>query len=474
MAASPEDALRSCNRAATARVESHGRPSGWLDIPGDTLHHRWVSQRPPVCLLATTCIACSSAPSDAPAPSVADKRPAAAVPREVTPPSLPHEVDRPASSSLQRSPLRFLQAWKPEWRLALKVDELVELAGLERGLLLYVEKPGLSSRRVPHVLADGHLRVVAGMDSLATERHDPDWRESYGRWPEALWRMVERDDEASEIQRWDRHRWRPARRFEAACDASLVGHSWDGALLVATKGCTGDQSRPYALDILRSDGSTHIGITFAEIPFFGLITADALYVITSSVVSKPDSLHRFVCAMPYDCPPEEILLDGVPGIWPWLDAAWGRQWGGLALRDGIALVHQREGEDVEAHLVTHFDGVWRDVPAPGRITALLGVADGLAVVMQAPIDDRLLLPVFQGWWPDSKPMPFGDTVWLHNRTNAAWRPVRLPEELNVDQGVQIAADTETLWLAAPAYSRSKIYATPLAGLPLPKVPPSMP
>ncbi len=394
-----------------------------------------------------------------------------------TPPVAP--APKPEPSRVRRVPLRFLQAWEPEWRLALEVEKMADQATLERGLLLYLPDHGATtSQRVPHVLGDGRLDRVPNLGTLGAERHEPRWREFIGRWPEALWKVVEFEveDEVDiaetriRFQHWNRGAWRDAHRFADACTVELVGHTWDGGLLVSTDACSGKEGPPYTLHALRPEGATRVGPSFDRPPFFVLATTDALYVVTFvdptlGLGPFEQRVQRFACPPPHDCPPDEdLVLDEFPGLWPWLDATWARGWGGLAQRDSVAMVLQRGGEFGESHLVSWIDGGWRSSPVPGRVTALLAVDQAYLVVTQAPLLDRLLGPN-QDYGLGSSREPNGDTVWIHGQADAAWRPVRLPPSLRDAHGVEVAVDVDTLWITGHMFGRMTLHATPIAGLP---------
>lgn len=407
-------------------------------------------------------IACST-------PSKGDESPSIVAADTPTPPVA--AAPKPEPSRVRRMPLRFRQAWEPEWRLALEVKERADQATLEQGLLLYRTDDDGPSRRVPYVLEDGRLKRVPNLGTLANERHDPRWREFIGRWPEALWKVIEVEETATRFQHWDRSAWRDGHRFTDACAVRLVGHTWDGGLLVSTDACSGDERPPYTLHALRPGGATRVGPSFDRPPFFALATADALYVLTfvdpaMGLGPFEQRVQRFACPSPHDCPPDEdLVLDEFPGAGAWLDDGWARGWSGLAQRDSVALVLQREGEFGESHLVSWVDGRWRTSPVPGRITALLAVDQTYLVVTQAPLSDRLLGPN-QDYWLGSSRMPYGDTVWLHGRADAAWRPVRLPLSLRDTDGVQIAADADTLWISGYTFDHTWLYVTPIAGIPV--------
>jgi hypothetical protein len=85
------------------------------------------------------------------------------------------------------------------------------------------------------------------------------------------------------------------------------------------------------------------------------------------------------------------------------------------------------------------------VPAPGRITALVAVADEWVIVTRAPVGDA---GPANGDWPESKPTQRGDTPWLLAMGETDWRPLRLPPQARDAREIQVAAEGSRLWLAA--------------------------
>lgn len=399
---------------------------------------------------------------------------------EPTPPSAPSDAAPPESKPgrLRREPLRFLPTRRPAWSTALDHPDDLEFAAVDHGVLFYVLDVH-TARRIPHGLTQGRLTRVPGLDPLPVNWHDHTWTEYFGRWPDALWRTGDsRDERSSVVERWNGRDWRAMHPFAEACVVRQRGHTWDGGVLQLRDACTGTESPPYTLHAVTPAGVTAIGPPLDEPPEFALTTPEALYlVLRRSVPGTPRTeqlVRRHGCPAPYDCPAsEELTFAGLPGLLPWLDPSWNRVSSWLALRDGIVLVLQREGEFGESHLVSHLGGAWRDESAPGRVTALLAAEHADLVVVQTPLGDPLLgADVI---WGESA-WPRGNTVWIHPRTTGGWRPVALPPALDEAWGVQIAVDDRALWVGGYLYDsrRSWIYTTPLADLQAEEEPPSPP
>lgn len=423
-----------------------------MDMARGSLHSRHVHRLAiPGCLLAISA-GCLGA-GETPAPLVAGREP----PPEARPAP---PVEPPPR--LRQDPLQILGELRPRWRRELTVDEGTTLAAVDSGLLFYVDSRR-PLRRAPHVLRDGRLVPVPHLGALTYERHEPGWREPYGRWPAALWRMADAGAGAV-FEQWQGGRWRPLHRFSAGCDVSLVGPTWDGGLVVAIAGCAAVGERSHALFTLSSDRQERVGPSLTRAPFLALTTAEALYVVTfidEAISADPDlnvqGVRRFACPPPHDCPPEDRIFVELPMAWPWLDLPWKRHWSGLARRDGVDIVHQDELSGV--HVLAHDDNGWRSTRGPGWFTTLLAAGVMNIAVTLRPEDAPVL-----GDETDVAPTRDGNAVWVQRRGAPGWQPVKLPDEVYAATGVQIATDAERLWIADHGSPRAYVFSAPLGEL----------
>ena len=211
---------------------------------------------------------------------------------------------------------------------------------------------------------------------------------------------------------------------------------------MTTSRCSGDDDAPVHLHQLGPDGRRQVGPILSHRPSLALVTDEALYLAGHFDEGIQQSLHRYPCAAPFNCTPELISLDGLPGALTWLDHTWYRHWQGLAHQGGVSIVLQLTSP-VEAYLLTHDAHGWRTTPAPGRITGLLALAEDRLVVTRAPVEDAELN---NGDWPDSKPVQGGDTLWLLGAGETEWQPVRLPSQALGAIEIGVAAEDGRLWL----------------------------
>jgi len=329
----------------------------------------------------------------------------------------------------------------------------IHFGALEEGVLLYVPGDQPPFDRAPHRVMDGRLAPVPAMGVVTAEQHDSRWLDFYGRWPDALWRIVLPSGSGGvAISHWTDGAWRSIAPIPDRCDLNLVGHSFDGALLLATNHCAGEGGPPIHLYALEAGGWSRVGSPLSNMPQLALATSEGLYVAgffetQPASGSEPlrQTILRFHCAAPYDCVPEVLSLADLPGVLTWIDHTWQRQWQGLAHRQGVSIAHQRRSDVLEAYLLAHDAGGWRTVPAPGRITALLAVADARVVVTRAPVSDAELA---NGDWPESKQTQRGDTLWLLGKGETDWRPIHLPAQVPAASEIQVAMEGPNLWLAA--------------------------
>lgn len=402
-------------------------------------------------LLVSAGIAC------APGRVVEDAVDAKAIAPVVDVPAPVPVAEAPEPVRPRRVPLRFLPPWRPQWRVELTIPTKAHFGALEQGVLVYVRSHEPFGS-VPHRVTDGRLTPVPAMGLVTLDQHDSQWLEFYGRWPDALWRIVPRDDPRRlAISQWTDGGWRPSAPFPGECDLDLVGHSFDQSLLLAPRECAGADESAVQLYALGAGGWSRVGPPLSSVPQLALATAEALYV-AGFFDTRPaggselsQTIRRYACAAPYDCAPEVLSLADLPGVLTWLDHTWARQWQGLAHRRGVSIAAQHRTEVLEAYLLTDESGEWRAIPAPGRITALLAVEDARIVVTRAPADDAELT---NGGWPESKPTQRGDTLWLLGKGETDWRPIRLPEQPLASTTLQVAVEGSTLWLAASSYPPS--------------------
>lgn len=363
-------------------------------------------------------------------------------------------AERPQQAGPRRAPLRFVSPWTPDWRVEFTSSRKIHLGALEEGIILYVTSDQPPFDRTPCRLLDGRLVSISGMGVVRAEKYEPHWLEFYGRSPDALWRIVlPTPSRGVEISRWTDGAWRPSAPFPQQCELDLVGHSFDGDLLVATRHCAREEGgAPIELHQLEAGGPSRVGPVLSQVPQLALATSEALYLAgffdtppTGGSKQLQQTIRRFPCAAPYDCAPEVLSLDGLPGVLTWLDHTWQRQWQGLAHRQGVTIVHQRSSEGLEAYVLAYDAEGWRTVPAPGRIRALVAVADERVVVTRAPAGDAELA---NGDWPESKPAQRGDTLWLLGAGATDWQPIQLPSQALHPREIQVAAEGRKLWLAA--------------------------
>lgn len=348
-----------------------------------------------------------------------------------------------------RAPLRFARPWSPQWRLETTSSERIHLGALEAGLLLYVDG-GPDFDRTPHRLLDDRLVPVAGMGVVKAEKYDPQWLEFYGRYPDALWRvLLPPDDGAFTLGRWTGDTWRPIDPLPDECDLRLVGHSAGGGLILATAPCSREDGDRIHLYEFRLDERRRVGPALSHVPEFALATDESLYLAGSFDDESRQAIRRYPCAAPYDCAPEVFSSEGLPGVLTWLDHTWCRQWQGLAHPRGISIALQRTSPILEAYLLTHDAHGWRSTPAPGRITGLLALAEDRFVVTRAPVSDAELN---NGDWPESKPVQGGDTLWLLGAEETDWQPVQLPTQAREARELEVATEDGRLWLGVRASS----------------------
>jgi hypothetical protein len=387
------------------------------------------------------------------------------LPKEPAPGPAPVQARR-VWSPKESAALQFLPPWRPEWRDEYRIDDSLRLAALEAGVLLY-RMQSAPYERVPHTLVGGKLVPVRGLGTVAADLHDRRWREFYGRWPDALWRIVGATEpgKPASVDRWDGATWRPSSAFSDKCSLDHIGHSASGGLLVTTDGCTGEEGPPFQVYELGAAAPVRLGPALPRSPALGLATPEALVLAIDLESLVPDAdpettLQRYACAPPHDCAPEQVSLGGYLEVERWLDWAWSRRAGGLAGRGGVRLVHQRGVRVTEDYLLAHDGQEWRAAPSPGRITSLVAAPTATLVVTLAPVNEAQL---DNPGWPD--------TLWVQHARETRWRPVELPQEVSDLESIQVAVDDEKLWLAVHFQAgRTRLFSALLAEIPSPSAP----